>query len=83
MKEDLLEMVVKAIKKTDDKYYKAFNVVLYERLFCYEFYHQFRTLQEDKNYVVNGTSDILLSGEPGKKTGNSLDEVQKILTRNK
>lgn len=76
----LLNMVVEAIRNTDVKYYKAFNTVLYERPFCYEFYHQFRILKQKNESVVSGTSDILLSGEPGKKIGNSLDEIQKKLT---
>ena len=76
----LLNMVVEAIRNTDVKYYKAFNTVLYERPFCYEFYHQFRILKQKNGCVVSGTSDILLSGELGEETGNSLDKIQKNLT---
>lgn len=74
----LLDMIVTAIKETKPKYYEAYGNVLYERPFCYEFYHQFRELQQQNKYVFSGTSDI--SGEPGKITGNSLEEIQKILT---
>ena len=81
MNDTLLKMVVKAIQNTDPKYYKVFNTVLYERLFCYEFYHQFRKQQESQNdsSVISGLSDVLLSAEPGKDTNNKLKEIRNML----
>lgn len=64
MNDTLLKMVVEAIQNTPEKYYKADDVVMYERIFCYEFYHQFRCLMSpvmEKKFI--------LSGETYKKLG--------------
>lgn len=57
MNDTLLDMVVKAIQNTPEKYYKADDVVMYERIFCYEFYHQFRCLMSpemEEKYILSG-----------------------------
>lgn len=81
MNDTLLKMVVEAIQNTPKEYYEVGGTVIYERIFCYEFYHQFRKLQENPKYcdaMISGLSDVLLSGEPGKCTGNILDKIREI-----
>ncbi len=80
LKNKLLAWVINAIRNTDPKYYKAFNYVLYERIFCYEFYHQLRIQQEslNENFLISGLSDVLVSGELGKKIENNLDRIRDV-----
>lgn len=77
---EVLDMVAEAIRKTDEKYYSYNNIMLYERIFCYEFYHQFRLLQESK--MRNVLEDerriwesLILSGEPWKNIAIPLKDV--------
>lgn len=73
--EKLLELVLKAISKTDKKYYirLKYGNKCYERNFCYEFYHQFRALMSG-NY-----DDCILSGEPYKAIEEDLNNIITLL----
>ena len=60
-KEFLLGLVLLAINKVDKHYYsKDEYAYVYEKGFCYEFYHQFRLL------LCLISDDIILNGEPYK-----------------
>lgn len=60
-KDNLLSLVRLAISNTNEFYYKfdEFGGKLYERNFCYEFYHQLRML-------LSSYTSYILSGEPCK-----------------
>lgn len=77
MKNWIFKMVAQAIKMTKEEYYKYDNTVMYERIFCYEFYHQFRKIQ-DKEFGSSLCYSFILSGEPHKHMGIKLRETKEL-----
>ena len=67
--EQALDMLIKAINKVPKKYYqiRQYNdeIRFRERLFCYELYHQFRIVLDNKQikkYILHG--ELAKSGNP-------------------
>lgn len=70
--EKALNLVLEAIKNVNNKYYKSGSTLKYERMFCYELYHQFRILQHDKGELNN---NFILSGEPHKNIEVPIEKI--------
>lgn len=71
IKEDLINLVLSAISEIEDKYYAKDNYAfVYEKGFCYEFYHQFRLLLCQTPF-----KELTLSGEPYKNLAFQLSQV--------
>ena len=71
--EQCLEMFKEAIERVDKKYFyfpiasknKENTVIYRERVYCYELYHQLRTLQE--NSYINLNKQVDINCEPNKR----------------
>lgn len=57
-KEDFMQLVVKSLESIKSHYREPYQSI-YERIICYEFYHQFRTIMEAMNspYILHGELD--------------------------
>ena len=51
---DFMDLVVQSLEAIAKPYRHPFEGVLYERILCYEFYHQFRLRMEDSSFVLHG-----------------------------
>lgn len=75
-----LKDVVKALSNVSPEYYEWIDAVKHktasvERVFCYEFYHQFRKIMEENNNANNRYYHLLFNAEIGK---GGFDEYKKI-----
>lgn len=50
-KEEFLNLTVKSLEAVEKNYRNASGWKAYERILCYEFYHQFRRLLDKKRYL--------------------------------
>lgn len=66
-KEELFQLLIKSIKKVREDYFCRYDGSLLERPFCYELYHQFRSIQKNDN-------SLILSGEPSKSLSSIMNE---------
>jgi len=55
-KEKLLELIVESLKAIEDQYRRPYETRPYERIICYEFYHQLRRRMDksDCSFVLHG-----------------------------
>lgn len=68
----LLHAILESIKNVPKEYYAPDNIVLYERGFSYEFYHQVRNLMDSIQFIKQ--MGIIFSGEAPKDIRLMLDE---------
>jgi hypothetical protein len=57
-KEEFLQTVIKSLESISELYRRPYKDRLYERIVCYEFYHQFRlSMNEETPFVLHGELD--------------------------